>query len=164
MKLFEALGLNWKILIAQLVNFGLLIWILHKFGYGPIIKFIDERRKKIEKGLENAKLVEEKLKKADEAEKEIIISAKKEAQKIVSSSTELAQKNREEMIKKAEEEAQRILVSYEKKGKQEKDKIMNEAKKELSDLVIMATEKIISKNITTSSDREEIDKIILEKG
>ena len=163
MKLFEALGLNWKILLAQLINFGLLVWILHKFGYGPIIKFIDERRKKIEGGLNNARLVEDKLEKANQKEKEIIVSAKKEAQKIVSSSTELAQRNQEEIIKKAEEESRRILESSEKKALQEKNRIINEAKGEVAGLVMLATEKIITKNIDKLNDKEAIDKIVEEK-
>jgi F-type H+-transporting ATPase subunit b len=147
MKLFEALGLNWKILLAQLVNFGLLVWILHRYGYGPIIKFIDERRGKIEGGLEKARLVDEKMEKAKETEKEIIVSAKKEAQKIVSSSTEVAKKNQEEMINKAHEEAQRILESSEKKAIQEKDRIIGEAKEEVAELVVSATKKLIAKNV-----------------
>lgn len=147
MKLFEALGLNWKILLAQLVNFGLLVWILHRYGYGPIIKFIDERRKKIEGGLEKARLVDEKMEQAKETEKEIIISAKKEAQKIVSASTTAAKKNQEEMINKAHEEAQRILEASEKKALQEKARIIDEAKGEVAGLVVKATEKLIAKNI-----------------
>ncbi len=163
MKLFEALGLNWKILLAQLVNFGLLIWILHRYGYGPIIKFIDERRKKIEGGLENARLVEEKMEKAKETEKEIIVSAKKEAQKIVSSSTEVAQKNQEEIIKKAEEESQRILQSSQKKALQEKERIIGEAKGEVAGLVMLATEKIISKNVDKLNDSEAVNELIAQK-
>jgi len=152
MKLFEALGLNWKILLAQFINFGILVWVLYKFGYGPILDFIDKRREKIEKGLKNAKLVEEKLEKAKEEEKEIITSAKKEAQKIVNSSTELAKKNQEEIIRKAEEEAQRILQSSEKKAQQEKERIINEAKGEVADLAILATKKIMTETANGFKD------------
>ena len=154
MKLFEALGFNWKILLAQFINFAVLIWVLNKFGYKPIIKFIEERRKKIEAGIENATLAEEKLKQANEKEKEIIISAKKEGQRIIGLSQELARKDREEIIRKTEEEARNILELSSKKAEHEKEKILNETKGQIAELAILATEKIISEKVKTVKDND----------
>lgn len=160
MKLFEALGLNWKILFAQLVNFAILIWVLHKFGYVPLIKFLEDRKKKIEKGIKNAELSKETLAQAGEKEKEIILKAKKEAQKIISSGEEIAKKNKEEIIKKAEEDAARIAQLAAEKNEQEKHKIIAEAKSEIANLVVLATEKIIHEKMDSEKDKELINQII----
>ena len=48
MELFNALGINLKILVAQLINFLVLFIVLYKFGYKPMLKFLDDRKDKIE--------------------------------------------------------------------------------------------------------------------
>ena len=55
MEALESLGIDWKMLVAQVVNFIILLLILRKFLFGPIVKLLDDRRKTIEKGLSDAK-------------------------------------------------------------------------------------------------------------
>src|SRR3989344_5401181 len=65
--LFAAFGVNWKLLLIQAVNFGLLLAALSYFLYKPILKIIDERRHKIAEGVRTAEAAAERL---EEAEKE----------------------------------------------------------------------------------------------
>jgi len=55
MKLLQALGLDIRILSAQLINFAVLLFVLWRFGYKPILKFLDDRKDQIEKGVDDAK-------------------------------------------------------------------------------------------------------------
>ncbi len=162
MRLIEALGLNWKILLAQLINFAVLVWVLHRFGYGPILKFLDGRRKKIEEGLKNKELAEKRLVEVEEKEKEIIAKAKKEAQKIITSSGDLAEKNRKETLAKTEEDAREMFKLAQTKAELEKNKIISEAKTELAGLVMMAVEKVIDKKMDSEEDKKFIEKIITD--
>jgi len=52
--LFTQLGINWKLLLAQGINFGLLLVVLAKFVYRPLLKLMKEQREKIEFGLKGA--------------------------------------------------------------------------------------------------------------
>jgi len=54
----EALGLDIRLLVAQLINFGLLIFLLNKFLYKPLIKMLDDRKKKIAEAAENSIKIE----------------------------------------------------------------------------------------------------------
>lgn len=54
MELLNALGIDWKILLAQFVNFAVLVFVLWKFAYKPIFKFLEDRKNKIEEGIKNA--------------------------------------------------------------------------------------------------------------
>jgi len=81
MELFNALGINLKILIAQFINFAIFFFVLYKFAYKPMLKFLDDRKQKIEQGLNNAEKANNKLIELEEKEKEIIIQANLEGQK-----------------------------------------------------------------------------------
>ena len=87
-ELFEALGVDIRILIAQLVNFAILLVALYYVAYKPIFKFLKERRDGIEKGVRDAEEAGAKLEIASRKEEEIINEAKKQALKIVEKSRE----------------------------------------------------------------------------
>lgn len=160
MKLLSALGIDWKILIAQFVNFAILIWVLQRFAYKPIIKFLETRTKKIESGLKNTELAKKKILEIGEKEKEIIKKAKQEARKIIDSSEEIARKNQDEIMRKAEENVKMLSELAEKKIEQEKAKIISEAKSEIADMVVLATEKIIGEKLNSEKDKDLINQII----
>lgn len=162
MRLIDALGLNWKILLAQLINFAILVWVLHRFGYGPFIKFLDSRRKKIEEGLRNKEVADKKLLEVGEKEKEILTEAKKEAQRIITSSGDLAEKNRKEILEKAEEDARQMFKAAQTKAEMEKKRIISEAREEVAGLVVMAVEKLIDKKMDSEEDRKFIERIIAD--
>lgn len=102
MEFLGKLGIDWKLLIAQMINFGLLLWLLTKFLYKPIIKRIEkdeaelgsaQRRKK---ELDQEKIIFVQQKKKDIAE------AKKRSREIIKEAEEIAK----EIKKRAQQEAQ----------------------------------------------------------
>lgn len=101
----EKLGIDLKLLLTQIVNFTIMLVILTKLLYKPILKSLKDRQKKIEAGLiftEKAKQEEEKM-----------------------------AKRHEEMLKDARDEARVILENAKKDGKVVKDEIVAESKKEV---------------------------------
>ena len=72
-EIIRVFGINWKLLAIQAVNFGLLLILLHRFLYKPLLKVIEERQMHIKKGVENAALAEQKLGEA-EGQKRVILS------------------------------------------------------------------------------------------
>lgn len=157
MKLFGALGIDIKILIAQLVNFAILFLVLYKFGYQHIADFLEKRRKDIELGISNAEKAELKLVEMTEKEKEVLKDARIEAQKIIDEAESIASKSKEDILVSAREEAAKILASTQKKVEEERSKTLREAKAEVSKLVIHATEKLLREKFT-----EEQDNVLIE--
>ncbi len=160
MELIESLGLDYKILIAQLINFAVLVFILYKFGYKPMLKFLEDRRKKIEEGVINAEKAQAKLEELSEKEKQIIKEAKKEALVIVENAKNQAEEKRKELIAKAKQEIAVIINEEKTKIKQEKVELVNEVKKDISELVIIALEKIIDKKVDKTEDKKIIKEIV----
>src|SRR3989338_2422096 len=97
-ELISKLGIDWKILIAQLINFGILAYILNRFLYKPIIKLLDDRRLQIEHNKSSALLVEKKLKEADEERKNMIAGARHESEKIIKKAESSAYKIKDDIL------------------------------------------------------------------
>jgi len=160
MELLTNLGINGKLLLAQIVNFLVLLFVLYKFAYGPVLKLLSERTSKIEKGLKDAEDAQKKLLEITEKEKDVLIEARKQAQEIVARAEEVAVKNKEEILTNAKSQSEKILSDAEKKIEMEKVQMMQELKKEVASLVISATEKIIDTKIDVAKDKEIIEKAI----
>jgi len=163
MELLEAFGINYKILIAQLLNFAILFFVLYKLGYKPIFKFLEDRREKIKSGIEMAEKAENQLNEAQEEKKAVIVEAKKEAADIMAKADKLAKESKDEMVKKAKEEI-RLAVDQEKQRiKNEKTQTIKEIKDEIADLIILAAEKVMEEKIDAKKDKEIINKAINAK-
>ena len=63
MEIIRNFGIQPVLLLAQIVNFLIILYLLQKFFYKPIVKLLEQRKKRIEESLKNADLIEEKLKK-----------------------------------------------------------------------------------------------------
>lgn len=159
-KLIGALGLDIKILISQLINFVILMAIMYKFGFKPMLKLLDDRKNKIEEGVKNAKKAEEKLVELEEREKEIIRDAKKEALKVIEEAKQAGEEKREQIIKKAKEEIGEIINSEKEKMRSEKASTLKEIKREIADLIILSLEKVIPESVDAKKDKELIKKAI----
>jgi F-type H+-transporting ATPase subunit b len=112
-RFIEVFGINYKLLIAQLINFTVLVLVLGKFVYKPIIKALDNRRKKIEEGVEFS----------DKAKKEL---AGVEVMK--TEEMKKAEIRGQEVIKKAEADANRVGADILSGAEKDKERILNTGK------------------------------------
>lgn len=139
---------------AQVVNFFILLFILKRFLYGPILKVLAERRKKIEDSLKNAEEIEKKLQQTQEQSEKIIADTLKEAQKILDQTKEAAA----QMLADTNKTAEQILLKAENDGKKivelQRLVLMDQMKENAGRLVVLAFEKITGKRL---SKKEHID-------
>jgi len=159
---FVALGIDWKLLILQIVAFLILVWLLGKYVYPWLMKSVDERQDAIEAG---AKAAEEAKLKAEKAEKDVatlLAVARKEAKDIVSTAKDEATAAVEVAESKAVGRAKKIVESAHEQI--EKDVIA--AKKTLHnetiDLVAEATEKILGSSVDSKIDQKVVTQAIKE--
>ena len=160
LEIFENLGLNYKLIIAQAVNFGLLLLILQRLAYKPLLKMLKDRSDKIEKSLKQAKKIEEELKNTEETKLVEIKKAKQEAGIIIKEAYETAEKRSQESIENTKIKAQEILDKTKKEIISEKERSVEEAKKEIADVSIQIAEKIISGKIDKNEQKDLIDDVL----
>ncbi|MFC1663452.1 F0F1 ATP synthase subunit B [Patescibacteria group bacterium] len=160
MELIEGLGLDWKILLAQVVNFFVLLFILYKFAYKPLTKMMRERSAKIDKSLKEAKQIGQNLKASEDNHEKTMRQARKEAQELMNKAKVDGEKIKEEMTVKAKVEVEKIVGHAHTEIAQAKDNMISEAKEELGSMVIGASESILREKLDTKADKELIDKAI----
>lgn len=150
--LFQALGLDWKLLIEQTIAFLILLWILGKFVYPPIIKMIDERRSAIEEGMQHAKKADEALKKAEADVADLIAKARSEADEIIARS----QKEAKDIVDRAEDSAvsraERIVEDAQVQINQDIEAARTALRDETVKLVAAATESVIDEKLDAKKD------------
>jgi len=145
-------GVNWRIFIAQLVNFSVILFVLWKWVFTPVITALDKRQKTISKGLMDAEKATEARSKAEEAQEVLIISARKEAQGIMEQASVDAEKLRKATLEKTQQEVSEIVLQGKNQLADEKKQIVVDAKKEIAELVVSSTEKILEE---TKSDARQ---------
>ena len=133
MELVKTFGLNPILLVAQVVNFLILLYLLNRFLYKPVLTMLRERQAKIEQGLTDAKKGEELLEKAQEERQRILKEATTEAQNI---------------IDEARKEVMELRNTFEEQTKQDRERMLEEATAQLL-LEKEAIEKQIMEKVTT---------------
>jgi len=159
-ELLTSLGIDWKLFIAQLINFGVLLFILYKFAYKPVLKMLDDRTDRIEKGLADAEKSGKKLKEIEEKEREVLVEAKKQAKDIIKKAEDQAEVNKVELLKTAQVESDKIIEKAKKVAGEEKDKMMVDVKGEIATLVAVAVEKIIDEKMNDDKDAKIVKEVI----
>ena len=156
MEILAKLGIDWKLFVAQIVNFVILLIILRRFVYRPMLAFLEERTNRIDKGLKDADLAHKKLSQMERKEKEVLDQAKKEAQKILEKAELMGKQNYEKMLIKATDDVKLLMHQSAQKIELERVKMLNETKAQLADLIILTTEKVLQEKIDAQKESEII--------
>lgn len=159
-ELIQTFHINAGLMIAQLVNFIIVLAVLWFFALKPLVQKMQERTDKIEKSLADAKRVEENLKRAEEIKGEKVAEARKEAQEIINKTNAMAEVNKRATIAKTKEEAAKIVAKAKEEIKVEQVQMMKEIKKEAGELVILAVEKIVGEKIGKGKEVGLVDEAI----
>lgn len=145
-QLLGAFGIDGKLLLAQLVNFGVLFVALTWLLYKPVLRTLDERRAKIASGLAAAEEAELKLATADTDAALVVKGAENEAEGIVASAREMAGSEKARIVKDAEDRAIQIAADAESRAVETAAKARRESEKEVARLAVLAAEKVLRGN------------------
>lgn len=162
MEIIGKLGIDWRLLIAQIVNFAILLLVLRRFAYRPMIQFLEQRTERIEKGLRDADEAKKRLDEATVKEAGMLRRAKAEAKAILEKAQEAGKKNQEALLADAKIQAAQLIASAEKKMESEKARLVAEAKAEIAETVVLAAEKILGEKLHAENDAELIQKSLKE--
>ncbi|MDP2650049.1 MAG: F0F1 ATP synthase subunit B [bacterium] len=139
----QVFGIDWKLLLIQIVNFGVLLFALWYFLYTPIINLIDERRKKIEEGVINAQRADERLEEIEGERGVILDKATNKAGEIVSTAKERAKEQEVEILKDAHHRAEGVLTDAEQRAEEAKRRALLESQGEIAQAAMLAAEKVL---------------------
>ena len=149
------MGINLPGLITQLISFAILVFLLTRFLYKPVVKLLDERAEKIKKGLSDAET-------ASKGEEELS-QARLEGKKLVEAAREASNQLREDEKEKIAVEISQMMEKAKKEINSERDSAILELKNRFGELVVDAAGKVIEKEIDEKSHSELITKALEEK-
>jgi F-type H+-transporting ATPase subunit b len=158
--LISTFNIDIKLLLAQMINFAIVFAVLYFFALKPLLKVMTDRSSKIEKSLNEAKEIEEKLAKTEEDYGAELAKAKKEAAAIVEKAAVHAEEKRQVMLKKAKEEIGVIINEEKAKMQTEKAQVLKEIRSEVAGLVASSLEKILGEKLDAKKDKEIIKKMV----
>lgn len=159
-KAVEALGLNLPQLIAQVVNFFILLAILRMVAYKPILKMLDDRKQKIAEGLNAAEIaraeaaqaqanIASQLQEGQRQAQEVVAGAQQIAARIQAEAREQANRDREDSLERARAEIQL-----------ERDRAVADLRREFADITVSAAEKVIGQSLDRTAHQRIIDEAL----
>jgi len=155
-------GIDWKLFLAQIVNFSVILFLLRKFAYQPILKMLRDRREGIERGVEMQELAEKNLKESDETKNRILQQANVEALAVVNRGEEIAKDRQDEIIKETNKKVEGVIVDARRIIDQEKMKMADDVMAEAQNLVRMGMAKVLGKMPASERDNKLISEALAE--
>lgn len=153
----EGLGINLGYLIVQVFNFLIIMVILIAWVYRPLLNMLQQRRERIAKGLEDARIASEARQNAEKDAEEIIAQARQEASRIVREATERGEEVRRELKAEAEAEAAEIRAQAQAQAQQAQEQALGELRGQVASLAIAAAQKIIGEALDEKRQRALIE-------
>lgn len=141
--LITTFHIDWKIIIAQAINFGIVFAVLFFFAIKPLRKLMAERAGKISKGIDDARENASLLKATTEEYEKALAKARIEVNELFEKGKKEAENKKVEMLEKAQKEMIAIVENGKKIIEAERVKMLSEVKDQVAGLVLQATEKIV---------------------
>lgn len=155
-------GIQPILLLAQIVNFILILFLLKKFFYKPIIKMLDDRRKRIEESLQNAQFIQEKLAKTEENSKKILEEARNNAQNIISEAKKAADRIYDQASLDARKLADQTLEKTKIQIEKQREEMQKQLGTETLTLVARIVKKVLGRSLKESERHGLTQKAITE--
>ena len=148
------------LMIWTIIVFGITLFVLWKFAFGPIQKIIDERRARIRQALEEADRARSEARKLLEEHRELRARSRGEAEEILAEARRVSESMRERVREETEADRQRRLEETRKQVEAETQRALGEIRAEIADLALIAAERVTRQALDRPEQRRLIDEAI----
>ncbi|PTY05221.1 ATP synthase F0 subunit B [Opitutaceae bacterium EW11] len=149
-KILNDFGIRVPDLIAQIVNFSIVAFILWRFAFKPVMASIQERQEKIQAGLKYAEDMKAQLAAAQQESAALVKQAQLEANRIIEESRRTAKELSDKAQKDASDNANAIIAKAQQAIELEHKKMLADARGEIARLVVVTTERVLAKRLSDS--------------
>jgi F-type H+-transporting ATPase subunit b len=159
-KILNDFGVQPILLLAQIVNFLVLLFILQKLLYKPILKVLEERKRKIEESLTNAEKIQKELEETEVKSTQIIEKAVEEGKKIVAEAQLQSNVLRQESQEQTKKEMEDLMAQGMQMIAGEKEKMKSEVKSEVATMIQMSMEKVLGKALDSKMQQKLVEESV----
>jgi len=160
----EVPGLAVFKIMWAMINFFILLAILYKFAYGPILQMLDDRKNTIESSLHHAEEIRVEIERMKLETQQNLMDSRKEAQEIVARAQKIGEETKAEVLAKAKEEAAVERARAVAEIESAKEKAVGELRETAATLAIMAAEKVLGREISVEDHQKMVKDFVNEVG
>ncbi len=146
--LLHNFGVEWSLFLMQVLSFGVLAFVLYRWGLKPVLATMDERQHKIESGLKYAEEMKAKLEQANQHSEEILRKAALEAQGIVTDARKTAKELADRQTQDTAAQTAAMLAKAQQAIELEHAKMVAEVRGEIARLVTLTAGKVLTKELS----------------
>ncbi|MDO8615129.1 MAG: F0F1 ATP synthase subunit B [Dehalococcoidia bacterium] len=157
-----ALGFNLPALVAQLINFTLLLVLLSVLLYKPLLKVLDQRKQRIQEGLDASDEAKRRLAQTEQEVAKELDKARQEGQGLIGQAQQISARIQEEARQAARAEAEHLLERARSEIQMERDSAIADLRREFAGLTITAAERVIKRSLDAGAHRELIQEVLAE--
>ena len=162
MELISKLGIDWKLLIAQIINFFILLAILYYYVYKPVLAALEKRSKCIEESLKHAEQTEKKMKEMEQLREEKIRAAEKEVGRLIEDARSDAERIKKEITDSAHVQSEGLMRQARAQIAEEKEKLVADLKQEITEIIVQATGKILQREFSKDDQKRLLEALSKE--
>ena len=153
-------GVDWPHLVAQIISFSIVCFLLHRFAYKPVLRILDQRRGKIAQNVADTERIKIELESAEADRHRIVVQAETRATKIIEEAHAASARLLQQEMQKAVSVAEQVIAKAREAALLEHDRMLRELKREIGTLVIEATATITRKTLTPDDQRRMAEETI----
>jgi len=147
-------------MLAQVINFAIVIGVLWYFAFKPLSQQMADRTQSIEKGLQEAELAAQALKDAQAEHSAILKEARQQAQELLLTAQTQADARHQAEISRAKQEVMKIVQEGRLQLARDREQMMHDVQVELADLITRATTKVLDDVVDKKIDKKIIEKAL----
>ncbi|NGO38171.1 F0F1 ATP synthase subunit B [Limisphaera ngatamarikiensis] len=153
----QTLGIQWPKLIAQTINFAIVLFVLWKWAYQPVLRMLELRRQKIAESMAQAERIRAELEATERQRTQILAEAQAQAQKLIEEARQAAARLQAQEAQKAVAAAEQILAKAREAAELDRARMLAELKREIGRLVVQTTITVTGKVLTPEDQRRILD-------
>ena len=157
MGLLQDLGVDGPKLIAQLINFAIVLFVLWRFAYKPVLEMLENRRQKIAESMDNAEKIKAELAETQAERDKVMTEANQKAEKLIADAKEAAKQVGQVEGQKAVKQAEEIIRKAREATQADRDQMMAELKAEIGRLVVDTNARVSGRVLTAEDQQRLID-------
>lgn len=157
-------GVDWPHLVAQIISFSIVCYVLHRFAYQPVLKMLEQRRQQIAQGLADTERIKTELAQTETQRQEILMRADIQATKLIEEARAAAARVLEQETQKAIAAAEQIIVKSREAAAQEHARMLGELKRDVGRLVVQTTATVTAKILTAEDQRRMAEETVKQLG
>jgi F-type H+-transporting ATPase subunit b len=160
MDTLNSLGVNFTAVIWHAINFAILLWVLQRFLFKPVMNMLDQRANRIRESMENAEAVRAETARLEAESKDILDRARQESQQLLAQANRNAERILTEARQAAQEEGERLVERARAELSRERAQAFEELRQQIGDLAIQGASQVVRRSLDPNQHRELLRELV----